>query len=183
MNLPALQDLAAKLSLFACSPRVDVAVGSENDEVVISRDYRDEFLGVVWFRRKLEDRNGRELVFLTTREAQQTFNRLRHISILKNVANHITYAERAPYTQFTLLANGSGYAVTGCNAGCPEPLIYQGLEWEWLSSESVDVQEFPFLLRVGNIRGDTTESSVIVRTTGPYLRKLSRFALMRGIDR
>lgn len=120
------------------------------------------------------------MVFLSAREAQQAFNRLRHIHqyFAKKEAEIGTYTERTPNAQFAFLTNGSRYAVTGSNTGRSESLVYQGLEWEGLRSEGVDVQEFPFFLRIGNIRGDTTESSIVICTTRPYLREQSVFALV-----
>lgn len=76
MDLSALKDLTTKLALLACAPGVDVSMSGEYDKVVVSRNDRRELLGIVRLRFDVKDRNGKELMLLAIREAEQTFNGL-----------------------------------------------------------------------------------------------------------
>lgn len=132
MDLPTLQNLAAQLTLLACSPRVDIAMCGENNEVIVPCDDGDELLGVIGLGRQIENRHRRKLMLLPIGETQQAFNRLH--TVVSNtfiVEAKTTYPEGTPDAEVSFLTDSRGYAIACRNARCTEAFIDQRLKRPW----------------------------------------------------
>lgn len=76
MDLSPLKHLSPKLALLAGAPGVDVSMSGKHNKVVIPCYDGRESLGIIGLRLDIEYRDGKELMFLTIRESEETFDRL-----------------------------------------------------------------------------------------------------------